>query len=217
MLERILPASAVVRATRGDLDVVLHPAEEAMVEHAVEKRRREFVTARACAHEALAALNQPLQAILSGPRGEPIWPTGIVGSITHCDGYRACALARSNELKSIGVDAEPDLPLPDGLLADIALPEEREQLRDLALRVPGTNWDRLIFCIKESIYKTWFPLAERWLGFEDAIVAIDWREASFSAQLLVPGPIVDGRELRSFRGRWLTAEGLVMAAIALPA
>ena len=84
-------------------------------------------------------------------------------------------------------------------------------------RAPGPHWDRLLFSIKESIYKAWFPLAERWLGFEDAVVSIDWHRESFSARLLVPGPLLDGRELRSFHGRWLAAEGLVMAAIALPA
>ncbi len=217
MLERILPASAVVRETRGDLDAALFPEEEALVERAVAKRRREFTTARACAREALAALGLPARPILSGPKGEPLWPAGIVGAITHCDGYRACALARSNELGSIGVDAEPNLPLPNGLLADIALPEEREHLGELARRAPLTHWDRLLFSIKESVYKAWFPLTGRWLGFEDAVVAIDLDEQRFSACLLVPGPVVGGCELTSFSGRWLADEGLVMAAIALPA
>jgi 4'-phosphopantetheinyl transferase EntD len=217
VLERILPASAVVRATRGDLDAALYPEEAAMVERAVEKRRREFTTARACAREALAELGLPPRPILSGPKGEPLWPAGIVGAITHCDGYRACALARSNELRSIGVDAEPNLPLPRGLLGDIALPPERELLGELARQVPGTHWDRLLFSIKESVYKAWFPLTERWLGFEDATISIDPEKQSFNARLLVPGPIIDGRELSGFQGRWLVDEGLVMAAIALPA
>ena len=216
MLERILPASAIVTATCEDLDAELHPEEEEVVSHAVEKRRREFVTARACAREGLAQLGRPDQPIPCGDRGQPLWPDGIVGSITHCDGYRACAVARRTELSTIGVDAEPNQPLPEGLLEDIALPEEREWLRHLARKEPGTQWDRLLFSIKESIYKAWFPLAERWLGFEDAVVAIDFPAETFSAHLLVPGPILDGRELRSFRGRWLAADGLVMAAIATP-
>jgi 4'-phosphopantetheinyl transferase EntD len=216
MLERILPTSVVVRSTRIDIDAPLYPEEEALVERAVAKRRKEFTTARACAREALAELGLPAQAILSGPKGEPLWAAGVVGAITHCEGYRACALARSNELRSIGVDAEPHLALPKGLLGDIALPEEREQLRELARRSPATHWDRLLFSIKESVYKAWFPLAERWLGFEDATISIDPEKQSFGARLLVPGPVVDGRELNGFSGRWLADEGLVMAAIALP-
>ncbi|HEY8809778.1 MAG TPA: 4'-phosphopantetheinyl transferase superfamily protein [Solirubrobacterales bacterium] len=217
MLERILPASVTVVATQEDRDTSLYPEEEAAVERAVEKRRREFTTARACAREALARLGQPHQAIPAGPKGEPLWPDGIVGSITHCDGYRACALALAGDLVTVGVDAEPNQPLPGGLLADIALPEERELLRDLSRRAPRTHWDRLLFSIKESIYKAWFPLAERWLGFEDAVVSIDLQRGSFSAYLLVPGPLLDGHELRGFDGSWLVADGLVMAAIALPA
>jgi enterobactin synthetase component D / holo-[acyl-carrier protein] synthase len=217
VLERILPASAAVVATREDRDAPLYPEEEEIVGRAVEKRRREFATARACAREALARLGEQPAAIPSGSRGQPLWPAGIVGSITHCDGYRACAVARVGDLVTVGVDAEPNQPLPGRVLGDIALPEERELLRDLSRQAPGTHWDRLLFSIKESIYKAWFPLAERWLGFEDAVVSIDLRHGSFSAYLLVPGPLLDGRELRGFRGSWLVAEGLVMAAIGLPA
>jgi 4'-phosphopantetheinyl transferase EntD len=43
----------------------------------------------------------------------------------------------------------------------------------LAASDPGTCWDRLVFCAKEAVYKTWFPLAERWLGFDEADVTID--------------------------------------------
>ncbi len=217
MLERVLPAGVCVFETGEDLDQALYPEEEKVVAKAVEKRRREFTTARACAREALERLGLPRQAIPSGARGEPLWPEGVVGSITHCEGYRACAVAWARDLLAVGVDAEPNRPLPDGLLGDIALPEEREQLNRLAREAPGTHWDRLLFSAKESIYKVWFPLAERWLGFEDALVAIDPREQRFSARILVPGPTVQGGELREVEGRWLVADGLVVAAIALPA
>lgn len=217
MIERILPASTTVISTREDLDAELYPQEEEIVRRAVEKRRREFTTARACARQALAKLGQPEQAIPCGPRGEPLWPAGFVGSITHCDGYRACAVARVSDLATVGVDAEPNQPLPEGVLGDIALPEEREWLRHLTRQAPQTHWDRLLFSIKESVYKAWFPLAERWLGFEDAVIAIDRERNVFSAHLLVPGPRLHGRELRSFRGTWMVAEDLVLAAIAVPA
>jgi 4'-phosphopantetheinyl transferase EntD len=215
VLEQIVPPSATVVATREDLEGALYPEEETVVGRAVEKRRREFTTARACAREALAQLGQPHQAIPTGSRGEPLWPAGIVGSITHCDGYRACAVARAGDLVTVGVDAEPNQPLPDGLLGDIALPEEREMLRALAGEEPEVSWDRLLFSAKESVYKAWYPLAERWLGFEDAIVALDRASKTYSARLLVPGPVVDGRELTGFVGRWATHAGLVLTAITL--
>jgi 4'-phosphopantetheinyl transferase EntD len=215
VLERILPRSATVVATHEDLDGALYPEEKSVVERAVGKRRREFTTTRACAREALARLGQPHQPIPPGPRGEPLWPTGIVGSITHCDGYRGCALASDADLRTIGIDAEPDEPLPDGLLGDIALPEEREMLRALAREDPRISWDRLLFSAKESVYKAWYPLAQRWLGFEDATVTIDRVAQTYSARLLVPGPVLEGRELTGFAGRWVADGGLVLTAIAL--
>jgi 4'-phosphopantetheinyl transferase EntD len=217
MLERILPEAAVVVATRGERDVELFPEEEAALGEAVEKRRREFVTARACAREALAKLGVAAQPIPSGARGEPIWPHGVVGSITHCNGYRACAMARATELVTIGVDAETDEPLPPGLIADIALPEERRWIERLRREQPVVNWDRLLFSIKESIYKAWFPLAKCWLGFEDASVMVDRSAGAFTAELLVAGPSLNGGTLDRFRGRWLAADGLLCSAIAVPA
>lgn len=218
MLERILPASVAVAASREDSGgPVPYPEEEAAVGRAVEKRRREFVTARACARQALSQLGLPPQPIPAGQRGEPLWPAGVVGSITHCAGYRASAVGREVEFATIGIDAELDEPLPEGLLPDIALPEERLWIDRFEEELPGVCWDRLLFSVKESIYKAWFPLARSWLGFEDASVTIDPAGGTFSAHLLVPGPTLHGGRLDGFSGNWLAAGGLVLSAIALPA
>lgn len=218
MLERLLPESVAVVQTRTEIDdPALFPEEEQIVARAVEKRRREFASGRACAHRALAQLGLEPEPILSGEKGEPQWPAGVSGSITHCPGYRGCAVAHGKDLASIGVDAELDAPLPAGLLADIALPEERARLVALAHREPGISWDRLLFSAKESVYKAWFPLAGRWLGFEEACLTLDPYECSFTARLLVPGPELGGAELRGFSGRWSVGEGLLFTAIAVTA
>ncbi len=214
MIEEILPAAASVAEAFDDSGPSeLLAGEEAIVGRAVEKRRREFATGRACARNALERLGLGSSPILTGDRGEPLWPAGVVGSITHCDGYRACAAARRTELKSVGIDAEPHEPLPEGLLPDIARPEEIPRLSELSRATPAIHWDRLLFSAKESVYKAWFPLAERWLGFEDASLTIDPDGGTFSAQLLVAGPVVDGTEVTGFEGRWLVREGLVLSAI----
>jgi 4'-phosphopantetheinyl transferase EntD len=214
VIERILPDPVVAVDTREELlEVELFPEEQAAIANSVEKRRREFVTARACARNALQRLGLPPRPILNGPRGEPSWPTGVVGSITHCSGYRACALARASAIATIGIDAETNAPLPDGVLAQIARVEERPQLADLRRSMSSVHWDRLLFSAKESVYKAWFPLAERWLGFEDAIVRVE-KEGTFSAQLLVDGPLLDGKPLTGFSGRWLAYDGLLITAIA---
>jgi 4'-phosphopantetheinyl transferase EntD len=217
VLERILPDVAVVVSTREDREVELFEVEREALGQAVEKRRREFVTARACAREAFARLGLPPQPLPSGSRGEPVWPEGVVGSITHCAGYRACAVAAKSNLTTIGIDAEVAEPLPAGLLGDIALPEERRAIERLTSADPAVSWDRLLFSIKESIFKAWFPLARSWLGFEDASVGIDRERGTFVAHLLVPGPTLNGRQLDGFNGRWMFADGLVLSAISVPA
>ncbi|MFG1696061.1 4'-phosphopantetheinyl transferase [Nonomuraea sp. NPDC049309] len=242
MIEAILPPQVVAVESRDDddLDGVLFPEEEALVARAVDKRRKEFAAARICARRALALLGRPPVPILSGSRGEPLWPDGIVGSITHCAGYRGAVAAVRSDVASIGIDAEPDGPLPDGVLDAVALPEESALVRERAGQ-DGVHWDRLLFCAKEAVYKTWYPLTGRWLGFEEARIDLvadpvpavaapapgaapvsgagggtGGVRGSFSARLLVPGPQLGGRTLQDFSGRWLAADGLILTAIVLP-
>jgi 4'-phosphopantetheinyl transferase EntD len=139
-------------------DVKLFPEEEAVIAKAAGKRRREFTTARACARAALARLGLPPAAILPGLRGAPQWPARVVGSMTHCAGYRACAVAHDRDVLTIGLDAEPHDALPDGVLGAVASGDEQARLAALAIAAPGVSWDRVLFSAKESVYKAWFPL-----------------------------------------------------------
>ncbi len=41
-----------------------------------------------------------------GSYREPLWPRGIVGSLTHCEGYCAVVAAREERVAGLGVDAE---------------------------------------------------------------------------------------------------------------
>jgi 4'-phosphopantetheinyl transferase EntD len=218
MIEEILPPAAAAADTFEDAQgAVLFPAEEAAISRAVGKRRREFTTARACARDALARLGVPAAPIVPGERGAPQWPPGVVGSMTHCRGYRAAAVARRRDLVTIGLDAEPDDALPDRVLDAIVTAGERAWLTELMTAQPQMSWDRLLFSAKESVYKAWFPLTGRWLGFKDAAITVSAADGTFTASLLVPGPAVNGVTLTSFAGRWLARNGLVVTAIAVPA
>lgn len=215
MIERILPTAVVaVEAYDDPPDAVLFPEEEQVIAKSVEKRRREFTTARHCARQALAKLGLPPAPILPGERGAPGWPDGVVGSMTHCAGYRAAVLARDTEIVTVGIDAEPHQPLPDGVERVVTSPEERVHLAEMAAAHPTVHWDKLLFAAKESVYKAWFPLTHKWLGFEDARVTLD-PAGTFDAELLVPGPVVASGTLTGFSGRWLVDSGLVVAAISL--
>lgn len=221
MLHRLLPDVVACAETRPDhLDSELFPEERASLGRAVEKRRREFTTGRACARLALGRLGAPLAAIPSGEHGEPLWPPGVVGSITHCLGYRACAVAWSATVTALGIDAEPNAVLPDGVLEEVAHGQELELVGRGAPTVDGENsldLPRLLFSAKEAVYKAWFPLTGRWLGFEDVELSMDVARATFRAKLLVPGPVVAGASLTEFTGQWTMQDGIICTAVVVPA
>jgi 4'-phosphopantetheinyl transferase EntD len=207
----ILPATvAAVERLDDPPDVVLFPEEEAVIARAADKRRREFTTVRYCARAALGLLGLPPSPIVPGQRGAPGWPEGVVGSMTHCAGYRAAALAHVRDIATLGIDAEVHEALPAGVLDLVSLPAERSRLRQLAADEPGVCWDRLLFSAKESVYKAWYPLTRAWLDFAEADVVLE-RSGEFTATLLVPAPVT------GFTGRWLVRDGLMLTAIAVPA
>jgi 4'-phosphopantetheinyl transferase EntD len=214
VIEELLPTAVIAVEARDDLmQVDLFPEEKSTVSNAVQKRRREFATARGCARSALAQLGFPSLAIPTGEHGEAIWPQGVVGSITHCAGYRACAVARSRDIGMLGIDAEPNLPLPYRLLGDIGRSEELGQLYGVDAW-PSVHRGRLLFSAKEAIYKGWFPLARRRLGFEDAVIMFDPWARTFAARLLIAESQLPHGIARELEGRWMVRDGIIMTAIA---
>ncbi|MEV0246096.1 4'-phosphopantetheinyl transferase Npt [Nocardia sp. NPDC050712] len=219
MIENILPSGvASAELLEYPEELKAHPAEEHLIAKSVEKRRRDFIGARHCARLALEQLGEPAVAIGKGERGAPVWPKGVVGSLTHTEGYRAAALAHRLRFRSVGIDAEPHEALPEGVLDSVSLPEEREWL---ATASGALHLDRLLFCAKEATYKAWFPLTTRWLGFEDAHITFTLDDnaggagaGTFHSKILVPGQTNDGgAPLLTFDGRWLIADGRILTAI----
>jgi 4'-phosphopantetheinyl transferase EntD len=199
-------------------DLTPLPEEEPLIAKSVAKRRNEFITVRHCARVAMGELGVPPAPILKGEKGEPCWPDGVVGSLTHCTGYRGAVVGRADAVRSVGIDAEPHDVLPNGVLEAIALEEERHEIAALP---DGLHWDRILFCAKEATYKAWFPLAKRWLGFEDAHIVFDLvppgRKTAgvFVSKILIDGAALSGPPLTALRGRWSVERGLVLTAIIL--
>jgi 4'-phosphopantetheinyl transferase EntD len=217
MIETLLPDGVVAVETFEDVaGEQAFPGEEFLIAKAVEKRRREFITARRCAREALARLGHAPVPIHAGPKREPLWPAGVVGSITHTIGFRAAAVAPQSVFASIGIDTEQNALLPDGVEETITVSREPEMLAALTRSFPAIQWGRLLFSAKESVYKAWYPLTGRWLGFEDARLTID-PIGTFAATLLVDGTRTDGEQpLVALSGRFVVAHGLIATAVTVP-
>ena len=92
------------------------------------------------ARKAMQQIGVPAVPVLPDVDGAPCWPVGLVGSMTHCAGYRAAAVARSDELFGVGVgiDAEPHAALPDAVLDLVLRDEERARLPAVAV-IPGVD------------------------------------------------------------------------------
>lgn len=216
MIEKLLPRCVAAVDTHEDWSTAfLFPEELAAMGEPAEKRRVEFTTARACAHEAFELLGRPAASIPRGAHGEPRWPAGLVGSITHCAGYRACVLAHTRDVAAIGIDAEPHTALPDGLLEYITVAEERRWIEARMATQPRVHWDRLVFSIKEAVYKAWFPTSHRRLTFRDAAISLDADTMRFRAALSAPGITLGSERITSLAGHWQVCDGLILSALAL--
>jgi 4'-phosphopantetheinyl transferase EntD len=214
MIERLLPAGVMGVEAFGDpVDHGPVYDQECVPGGWGLQRRTEFATVRTLARRGLVHLGEPPTAIPRGEQGAPMWPPGVVGSMTHCPGYRSAAVARAEDMLTLGVDAEPHLPLPRGVLAVISLSSERTQLSRLAAHHPSLHWDRLLFSAKEAVYKAWFPLTGGWLGFDEAHVTLN-PDGTFLAELLGPDRRDGDCSVGRFFGRWLLECDLLVTAIA---
>jgi 4'-phosphopantetheinyl transferase EntD len=119
---------------------------------AVEKRRREFALGRACARAALAGLGHGEAVIAKGDEGAPVWPAGIVGSITHTKGYAAAVAGESRRFAGVGIDAERKGGVTPQLWPRLFTPTEQEALR---ARPDPSLAATLFFSAKEASYKAW--------------------------------------------------------------
>jgi 4'-phosphopantetheinyl transferase EntD len=222
LVSSLLPGTLIDAMAYAELysdppDLTPLPEEEPLIAKSVAKRRSEFITVRHCARVALGELGVAPAPILKGDKGEPCWPDGIVGSLTHCTGYRGAVVGRSAAVRSVGIDAEPHDVLPKGVLDAISLPAERSEIpRSLPA---GLHWDRILFCAKEATYKAWFPLTKRWLGFEDAHITFEADPSGsagrFVSRILIDPAALSGTPLTSLAGRWSVERDLVLTAIVL--
>lgn len=152
----------------GTAPALLPEEEAALGSVASPRRRAQFALGRACARDALRALGVAVPvAIAKGEDRRPVWPAGIVGSITHSHERAAAAAAPARLFRGIGLDLERIRAPSTALLHRVCRPEERPPFEALS---PNTAARRFtaVFAAKESVYKAVNPLTGVYLGFQDA-------------------------------------------------
>lgn len=191
----------------------LLPKERSIVQLASSKRKREFATGRILAHRAMSVLlgTEHQYPILRGNGGEPLWPDEVVGSITHCDGYCAAAVALKHQFLSLAIDAEPLAPLEDEVLNRICDDVEIQMIDRLESK--GKKfWRAIIFSGKECIFKSQYPTRRNFVDFQDIRISISPETNTF---LGYEKDICGNPTSKpAFRGRYCTDGGFVRTAIA---
>ncbi len=213
-LSPLFPPSVVTAvADPAGLTGPLPAAEQACIAGVGRRRQREFRAGRLSARRALALLGWTDFPLLIGPDRTPCWPSGIVGSISHCRTYCGVAVARAGQIAAIGLDIEPQQGFPRADWDAVLTPAE---LRWLATRPAGDQerLAKLCFSAKECTYKCQFTLSRAWLGFHDLEVTVDLARREFGARLLTsPAPLLPAGT--TLRGRFRCVDDLVLTGMTL--
>ena len=164
-LGEILPSGAAgaVRRIGIEDDRLLSPAESVCIGRAVLARRRASGAARMLARSLLSFPSEPHPDIFWSSSGAPIWPAGIVGSLGHDEFVAAAIVGSSAAFGGLGVDVESAEPLDDELIPIVATPDE-QRASDDPLQA------KVLFCVKEAVFKAVNPLDRRFLGFDEIVV-----------------------------------------------
>ncbi len=195
----VFPGVATGIAFADGFDVL--PEEMSALGNAVPARQNEFSAGRTAARGALArALPIP-----QGADRAPVWPAGVVGSISHADDWAIAAVSSAH--RWVGVDLEPDEDLPDEVWDTILLPAEREWLHR---QMDPARWAKVIFCAKECAYKAQYPITRTLFGFE--MFAVRLGTGAFSAEFQRDvGLFHRGDRLE---GRFARGAGFILTGIA---
>lgn len=193
----------------------LFAEEAAAVARAIPARRAEFAAGRAAAHGAMATLGRAPAPVAMAADRAPVWPAGVIGSISHCAGACVAVVATAGAgIEALGVDIEPDADLPEDVRALICLPGERDWLarQDAAARGRAA---RLLFCAKEAAFKMQHALTGEMLGFEAIEVRPEGAAERAGGRLEARFMRACGRFERGARlkGRWGRAGGFVFCLI----
>jgi 4'-phosphopantetheinyl transferase EntD len=165
-------------------------------------RLAQFLAGRHCVRDAMAELGSDLSPVLIGPDGEPIWPTGLVGSISHKSRAALAGVARADRYRSIGIDLElVDEVSDDYWLDEVRAPADRLQL-------PVSSLATALLSAKESYYKAQFPLTRQQLDWHEVSVE-GASDGSFQASA-VNGIRANGVQVVS--GAWIISACTVRTA-----
>ncbi|MBV1862928.1 MAG: 4'-phosphopantetheinyl transferase superfamily protein [Rhodobacteraceae bacterium] len=212
---QLLPKSVGVATTdpRFQTGEVL-PAEAIAMAAMAPKRRREFTAGRLAARGAMAEVGHFGHPVPMDADRTPIWPQGLVGSISHTTSSAIALAADDRNFSSLAVDLEPDAPLDPTLFEEILTAREIRFLRACPAEKRG-RLARLIFSAKECAYKCQYPLTRKLFGFDGFEIRLDQDKEIFDARFTQP--VGNFAKDHILGGRYFIGNGLILTTMALAA
>jgi 4'-phosphopantetheinyl transferase EntD len=131
-----------------------------------EKRLSDFSTGRYSAIKALEQLGFYDVVIRIGKDREPIWPDGVVGSISHSNKLVGAIVAKKSEQISLGLDIEEIGRVTPDLFDLVFTEKEKSYLSSFTGRKLEKQ-STMIFSVKEAFYKFQHPITKTFLDFLD--------------------------------------------------
>ena len=177
----------------------LHIDEEVLSSKMASKRLSDFKASRYCAKQVLLKLGIKEFPVLINQHRAPIWPKNIVGSLSHCKKRCLAVIAKSGEIKAIGLDVETNKPIDQEQAALICTRIDIEQFKHYPNPYIAA---KIIFSVKESIFKCLHPLYRKWIDFKDVDVLLDMQSQSYTAR-----PNCELQEFFGFNlidGQWIS-------------
>lgn len=143
--------------------------------------RANFLLGRTAARRALVRVGAPDLPVPRGPGGEPVFPPGTCGSISHTGGLAVASAASEMVFESLGVDVErKDRVFREDIDQKIATEVELEYLRcgdgDRRVKTLG------LLTAKEAAFKAFYPVGHARLMFHDA--EFTRKEGGYEGRLL---------------------------------
>jgi len=164
----------------------LTPQEKKQIGDVCGARYAEFAAGRSQARQLISALTGTVESVLSGSNREPVWPDAVIGSITHCSEYCAVAVAVRSRLKGLGIDVEPYEDLDQEVAEMVVTRQENAQIAKRDAQVAssaamGRKAHKLVFSIKEAVYKCCFPLVRSFIEFHQCQIEFDFDNCCYCA------------------------------------
>lgn len=155
-----------------DLFMEIHFAEfeilgQKHVEGAVDKRKAEFLAGRICAKSSLQSLGV-YENVGRSVNRSPIWPEGIVGSISHTSNLAMAITLPSETVNYVGIDCEVMIEEHRARELSSSILVDSELMDSLTSPLPFPEFFTLCFSAKESLFKALHPTVGKFFGFEAA-------------------------------------------------